>query len=179
MFLFFFLRERERERKRENACKWGKGQRENLKQAPYSVQNLTWGLIPQAWDHGAKNKSWTLNELSHSAAPVLFFHLGAYSLVFSSCLFFCVLGGPPMSPGLKDSDLVWKRSCGALPYNLSWAPEPGALEYLRAGRVPMFAFSPAAATTCFACCGCAMLGLVHVLSRGLRLLWALRGWGQQ
>lgn len=136
------------------------------------------GLDPTSLGSWSQDQELDSQQTEPFSCPCVVLSFGAHSLVFSSCLSFGVLGGPPMSPGLKGSDLVWKRSCGALPYNLSWAPEPGALEYLHAGRVPMFAFSPAAAMTCFACCGCAVLGLAHVLSRGLRLLWALRGWGQ-
>ena len=43
--LFFYMREREHTSKGE-----GRG-RENLKQAPCSVQSLTRGLIPWPWDH--------------------------------------------------------------------------------------------------------------------------------
>ena len=50
----FFLNLRDREK--NNMCRhqWGRGRKregENLKQAPCSVQSLTWSSIPHPWDH--------------------------------------------------------------------------------------------------------------------------------
>ena len=57
---------------RERDCgRWGKGQRdrENPKQAPCLVQSLTWGLIPQPWDHGLSQNHRTLYQLSDPGTP--------------------------------------------------------------------------------------------------------------
>ena len=52
VFSYFFERQRERVRERTSG---GEGQKErerdHLKQTPHSAESLTWGLIPQPWDH--------------------------------------------------------------------------------------------------------------------------------
>ena len=35
-------------------------EKENLKQAPYSVLSLMWGLIPQSWDHDLSSNDWVI-----------------------------------------------------------------------------------------------------------------------